>query len=149
MQQQLIKELSLTPEQQTRLSEVFQKIGQQFRALREEESEERRQAMRRDMQAQIRAQIREFLTPEQRQKYEALMKTREEAQTQQRPGRVWVLGANGAPEPRALILGIANDTHTEVVSGDLTAGQQVITGLVASKAPKRTAPPGFGGGPRL
>src|SRR5439155_16230235 len=102
MQQQLIKELSLTPEQQTRLSEVFQKIGQQFRALREEESEERRQAMRRDMQAQIRAQIREFLTPEQRQKYEALMKTREEAQTQQRPGRVWVLGANGAPEPRAL-----------------------------------------------
>src|SRR5438876_608164 len=149
MQQQLIKELSLTPEQQTRLSEVFQKIGQQFRALREEESEERRQAMRRDMQAQIRAQIREFLTPEQRQKYEALMKTREEAQTQQRPGRVWVLGANGAPEPRALILGIANDTHTEVVSGDLTAGQQVITGLVASKAPKRTAPPGFGCGPRL
>ena len=149
MQQQLIKELSLTPEQQTRLSEVFQKIGQQFRALREEESEERRQAMRRDMQAQTRAQIREFLTPEQRQKYEALMKTREEAQTQQRPGRVWVLGANGAPEPRALILGIANDTHTEVVSGDLTAGQQVITGLVASKAPKRTAPPGFGGGPRL
>ena len=149
MQQQLIKELSLTPEQQTRLSEVFQKIGQQFRALREEESEERRQAMRRDMQAQIRAQIREFLTPEQRQKYEALMKTREEAQTQQRPGRVWVLGANGAPEPRALVLGIANDTHTEVVSGDLTAGQQVITGLVASKAPKRTAPPGFGGGPRL
>jgi HlyD family secretion protein len=148
MQQQLTNELSLTPEQQTRLSEVFQKLGQQFRALREEESEERRQAIRRDIQAQTRAQIRELLTPEQRQKYEALMKTREEAQTQQRPGRVWVIGANGTPEPRTLILGIANDTHTEVVSGDLTAGQQVITGLLASKAPKRTAPPGFGG-PRL
>ena len=150
MQERLTKELALTPEQQTRLSEVFQKTAQQFRALREAESEERRQAMRKEMQAQTRAQIREILTPEQRQKYEALMKSREEAQTQQRPGRVWVVDANGAPEPRTLILGIANDTHTEVISGDLSAGQQVITGLLASsKAPKRTAPPGFGGGPRL
>jgi HlyD family secretion protein len=142
--------LSLTPEQQTRLSEVFQKTVQQFRALRGEESEERRQAMRKEMQAQTRAQIRELLTPEQRQHYETLMKAREEAQTQQRPGRVWVVGTNGIPEPRALRIGIANDTQTEVVSGDLTVGQQVITGLVASsKALKRTAPPGFGGGPRL
>jgi len=150
MQQQLTQELALTPEQQTRLSEVFQKTGQQFRALREEESEERRQAMRRDRQTQTRAQIREILTPEQRQKYEALAKAREEAQTQTRPGRVWIVGANGTPEPRPLTIGIANDTHTEVVAGDLTAGQPVITGLLASsKSPKRTGPPGFGAGPRL
>jgi HlyD family secretion protein len=150
MQQQLTKELSLTPEQQTRLSEVFQKTGRQFRAMREEESEERRQAMRREMQVQIRAQIREMLTPEQRQKYEALLRTRDDTQPQTRPGRVWVLGANGTPEPRPLTVGIANDTHTEVVAGDLTAGQQVITGLLASKASKRPAPPpGFGAGPRL
>jgi HlyD family secretion protein len=150
MQQQLTKELSLTPEQQTHLSEVFQKVGRQFRAIREEESEERRQAMRREMQGQIRAQIRELLTPEQRQKYEALLKSRDETQPQTRPGRVWVLGANGTPEPRPLTIGIANDTHTEVVAGDLTAGQQVITGLLASKSSKRPAPPpGFGAGPRL
>src|ERR671922_1136072 len=90
MQQQLTKELSLTPEQQTRLSEVFQKTGRQFRTMREEESEERRQAMRREIQVQIRAQIREMLTPEQRQKYEALLRAREESQPQARPGRVWV-----------------------------------------------------------
>ena len=150
MQQQLTKELSLTPEQQTRLSEVFQKVGRQFRAMREEESEERRQAMRREMQAHIRAQIREMLTPEQRQKYEALLRAREEAQPQARPGRVWVVGANGTPEPHPLTIGIANDTHTEVVAGELTAGQQVITGLLASKSSKRPAPPpGFGAGPRL
>jgi HlyD family secretion protein len=150
MQQQLTKELSLTPEQQTRLSEAFQKAGRQFRAMREEESEERRQAMRREMQAQIRAQIREMLTPEQRQKYEALLRARDDTQPQTRPGRVWVLGANGTPEPRPLTIGIANDTHTEVVAGDLTAGQQIITGLLASKASKRPAPPpGFGAGPRL
>ncbi len=150
IQQQLTKELSLTPEQQTRLSEVFQKTGRQFRAMREEESEERRQAMRREMQVQIRVQIREMLTPEQRQKYEALLRARDDMQPQTRPGRVWVLGANGTPEPHPLTIGIANDTHTEVVAGDLTAGQQVITGLLASKASKRPAPPpGFGAGPRL
>ena len=150
MQQQLIKELSLTPEQQTHLSEIFQKTGRQFRAMREEESEERRQAMRREVQAHIRAQIREMLTPEQRQKYEALLKARDDTQPQTRPGRIWVLGVNGTPEPRPLTIGIANDTHTEVVAGELTAGQQVITGLLASKASKRPAPPpGFGPGPRL
>ena len=150
MQQQLTKELSLTPEQQTRLSEVFQKIGRQSRTMREEESEERRQAMRREMQAQIRAQIREMLTPEQRQKYEALLRARDETQPQTRPGRVWVLGANGTPELRTLTVGIANDTHTEVIAGDLTAGQPVITGSLTSKSSKRPAPPpGFGAGPRL
>jgi len=150
MQQQLTKELSLTPEQQTRLGEVLQKTGQQFRAIREEESEERRQAMRREMQAQIRAQIRELLTPEQRQKYEAWLRARDDTQPQTRPGRVWVLDANGIPEPRPLTIGIANDTHTEIVAGELTAGQQVITGVLASKASKRPAPPpGFGAGRRL
>jgi HlyD family secretion protein len=150
MKQQLTKELSLTPEQQTRLSEAFQKVGRQFRAMREEESEERRQAMRREMQAQIRAQIREMLTPEQRQKYEAWLRARDDTQPQTRPGRVWVLGTNGIAEPRPLTIGIANDTHTEVVAGELTAGQQVITGLLASKSSKRPAPPpGFGTGPRL
>jgi HlyD family secretion protein len=150
MQQQLAKELSLTPEQQTRLSEVFQKIGRQSRAMREEESEERRQAMRREMQTQIRAQIRELLTPEQRQKYEAWLRTREESQPQARPGRVWVMGVNGTPEPHTLTIGIANDTHTEVMTGDLTAGHQVITGSLAAKSSKRPAPPpGFGAGPRL
>src|SRR5712691_11136752 len=150
MQQQLTKELSLTPEQQTRLSEVFQKIGRQSRTMREEESEERRQAMRREMQAQIRAQIREMLTPEQRQKYETLLRARDETQPQTRPGRVWVLGANGTPDLRTLTVGIANDTHTEVIAGDLTAGQPVITGSLTSKSSKRPAPPpGFGAGPRL
>jgi HlyD family secretion protein len=150
MQQQLTKELALTPEQQTHLSEVFQKIGRQFRAMREEESEERRQAIRREVQAHLRTQIREMLTPEQRQKYEALLRARDDTQPQTRPGRVWVLGTNGTPEPRPLTIGIANDTHTEVVTGDLVAGQPIITGLLASKSSKRPAPPpGFGAGPRL
>ena len=150
MQQRLTQELALTADQQTRLAEIFQKSGQRLRALRDEESEERRRTLRRDIQNQSRAQIRDLLTPEQRQKYEELLKARDDAPTQGRPGRVWVMGPNGTPEPRPLTLGIANDTHTELIAGDLTAGQQVLTGmLTASKAPARTTtPPGFGPGPR-
>jgi len=150
MQQRLTQELALTADQQTRLAEIFQKSGQRLRALRGEESEERRRALRRDIQNQSRAQIRDILTPEQRQKYEELLQAREDAQPQGRPGRVWVMDAHGTPQPRTLTVGIANDTHTEVISGDLTAGQQVITGvLTASKSPTRpTTPPGFGPGAR-
>lgn len=147
MQQRLTQALALTAEQQQRLAEIFRKSGESLRALRDEESEERRRALRRDIQNQSRAQIRALLTPEQRQKYEELLKARDE--TQGRPGRVWVIGPHGIPEPRPLTLGIANDTHTEVIAGELSAGQQVITGVVtASKAPARTTPPGFAPGPR-
>jgi HlyD family secretion protein len=150
LQQQLTADLGLTPEQQAQLSDIFQKAGQHMRALRGEESEERRQALRRDMQAHTRAQIRDILTHAQRQKYEELQRARDNTRPQGRPGRVWLLAANGLPEARPLTVGIANDTHTEVVAGELNAGQQVITGLqTASKTQKRSGPPGFSPGPRL
>lgn len=145
MQQRLRQELQLDATQQTRLEDIFRQARPRFLAVREEESAERQRALRREIQAQIRTQVREILTPEQRQKYDTMLQARDEAQAQTRPGRVWVLGAHGMPEPRTLTLGIANDTHTEVVSGDLQAGQEILTGLMTGpKASSRSAPPGFG-----
>lgn len=145
MQQRLTQELALTTEQQAQLADIFQKMGQRFRALREEESEERRRTLRREIQAQSRSQIQAILTPEQQRRYSALLQARDEAQTQSRPGTIWVVGSQGTPASRAVTLGITNDTHTEVLTGDLQAGQQVITGLLAAaKTPPRAAPPGFG-----
>ncbi|MGE3539987.1 MAG: efflux RND transporter periplasmic adaptor subunit [Candidatus Tectimicrobiota bacterium] len=150
MQQRLTQELGLSAEQQARLAEIMQKMGQRARAWREEESEERRQALRRDMQAQSRSQIQAILTPEQQQQYATLLQARDEAQTQARPGKIWLLNSQGTPEPRSLTLGIANDTHTEVLTGDLSVGQQVITGLMtATRTAPRAAPPGFGPPGRL
>ena len=64
--------------------------------------------------------------------------------TQAPPGHVWVVGAKGKPEVRQLTLGLVNDTHTEVIAGDLASGQQVIIGLLApAKSTKRSGPPGF------
>jgi HlyD family secretion protein len=149
MQQRLTQSLALSSEQQARLGDIMAQSRQRFQALREENlSEAERSTRSREIRAQSRAEIRGILSAEQLQKYEEILKAREEAAPPGRPGRVWVLHADGTPEPRALTLGISNDTHTEVLSGDLAVGQQVLTGILATaKAPARPSTPGFGARP--
>jgi len=73
--------------------------------------------------------------------------------TTQRPGLVYVLNAQHNPEPRQVMLGITDGTATEIVSGQLSDGDQVIIGdstKSAGIAPPNGGPafgPG-GGGPR-
>jgi len=45
-----------------------------------------------------------------------------------RPGIVWVLNAQKKPEPKRVMLGITDGVSTELVSGDLKEGDQVIIG---------------------
>ncbi len=54
---------------------------------------------------------------------------------------VWVPGAQGAPVGVPVGLGISDGSFTEVVSGDLAAGQDVITGFaLADRADARKGP---------
>jgi len=71
--------------------------------------------------------------------------------TVQRPGVVYVLNAQHQPEARHVVLGITDGSATEVVSGELKAGEAVIIGDSAKSA--GVAPPNGGpafgpGGPR-
>jgi HlyD family secretion protein len=71
--------------------------------------------------------------------------------------RVWVLGADGKPEPRRIKIGLSDGSSTEVVEGDLHEGDVVITGqnVTASSTSSSRAQngnqtaPGFGGAPRV
>jgi HlyD family secretion protein len=69
--------------------------------------------------------------------------------------RVWVLGADGKPQPRRIKIGLTDGASTEVVEGDLKEGDVVITGQTINAASKsqnsntQSAPPGFGGAPRI
>lgn len=149
LQQRLTQALSLSSEQQERLGAILQNTRQQMLRLREQEpAEEERRGRARDVQAQTRAQIRTLLTDTQRQQYEDLLKNSEprrgDGSVQGRPGRVWLRNADGTPEPVALTVGISDDSSTEVLSGDLREGQEVITGLLTSAKPASAAPPGFG-----
>lgn len=67
--------------------------------------------------------------------------------------RVWVLGADGKPQPRRIRVGLTDGASTEVVEGDLREGEMVITGQNISGTPRAQnssqSAPGFGGAPRV
>lgn len=63
---------------------------------------------------------------------------------------LWKMGPSGLPEPATIVVGISDGNATEVVSGDLAAGDRVIIGLEALPGERRRQPlpPGFGSEPR-
>lgn len=63
------------------------------------------------------------------------------------PGRVWVLGTDGKPQPVALRLGVSDGKATEVLGGALKDGTEVILGYEAGTEPRpkrQTRPFGMG-----
>jgi HlyD family secretion protein len=56
-----------------------------------------------------------------------------------RTAEIWVAGASGAPEPRTVRLGITDGTVTEVLGGELSAGEQVVVGEDAQAAARLAA----------
>jgi len=119
--------LQLDEDQQTQLRAIFAKAREQVAALRRQGStpEEIRAEIERIRQRN-RDIIFQFLTPEQRLKFRQLTEAR--AANPVTRGRVWVLGKDGRPAPVDIMTGISDGSFTEVVQGDLRAGQQVITG---------------------
>jgi HlyD family secretion protein len=65
---------------------------------------------------------------------------------------VWVLGQDGKPQPRRIKVGLSDGASTEVVEGNLTEGEMVITGQTVSgsgsSSTQQNRPPGFGNAPR-
>ncbi|HEX8355256.1 MAG TPA: efflux RND transporter periplasmic adaptor subunit [Pyrinomonadaceae bacterium] len=69
--------------------------------------------------------------------------------------RVWVMGADGKPQPRRIKIGLSDGSATEVVEGELREGDVVVTGQNVTASATRTqnggqsTAPGFGGAPRV
>lgn len=61
---------------------------------------------------------------------------------------VWLMGADGKPQPKRIKIGITDGSNTEIVEGDLKEGDTVIIGqsVTGSSATRQgQTPPGFGG----
>jgi HlyD family secretion protein len=71
--------------------------------------------------------------------------------------RVWVLGADGKPQPRVVTIGLSDGAATEIVGGELREGDVVITGQNVTSQQSNSpqgggqtqSAPGFGGTPRV
>jgi HlyD family secretion protein len=120
--------LELTEEQQAQLRDIFARGREQITSLRaggatSEEIRSEVQRIRQDSRGAIIA----MLTPEQRQKFREMEERR--AKNPVLPGRVWIVDRDGQPVPVDIMTGISDGNFTEVVRGDLKAGQEVIIGI--------------------
>jgi HlyD family secretion protein len=145
LREELVKGLTLTPEQQARLEAILEDSRQQMAALRASPvSAEARQQQLPRIRETTRAKIRELLSPGQQVRYDELTASERRGGT---TGRVFVLGPDGKPAAIPVTLGLSDGSATEILGGDLAEGQEVLVGQTGgNSAPSR---PGGGGGPRL
>ena len=120
--------LNLTPEQQAKVDMIIKASRQEIQEIREKSKPEEARVK---TQSLIRQKIMGILTAEQKQK---LAESTQSSQADQRkPGKVWTLSPEGKPIPVSIVLGITNGTFSEVVSGDLKEGTQVIVEETSKK----------------
>ncbi len=128
LMERLTKGLNLTPDQQTKVEMVLKSSKQEFQEIKQRMKPDE---ARGQIQSLIRQKISGILTDEQKQKLKELP---EASQTEQRkPGTVWVLSLDGKPTPVSIVLGITDGTFSEVMSGDLKEGGEVIVEEVSGK----------------
>jgi len=137
---QLTAALRLTESQQNQVRVILSDAREKLDALRRQAATP--EEIRRETQAQrerTRNVVATLLAPEQREKYVRFAAAQEGVAPLR--GKVYVAAEKDKPQPVDLVLGISDGTFTEVVSGDLSSGQQVIIGvnLTASKTAGRAA----------
>ena len=144
MRERLTKELQLNAEQQTKLEAILNDTRDRIRGLDAEDKGERRKQAER-LRAESRVRIAEILNPEQRKRYEEISAGRAGGGRTVTSGRVWVLDDGGKPRAVDLRVGLTDGSYTEVVSGELKEGAQIIIGTQADAKSKQQQK----GGPRF
>lgn len=125
--QALAEQLDLTQEQQDQLSQALSGNHQRFQEFRAQGLSF--PEIRHRIQALTGEVLRPLLTPEQLEKYDEL--TGGAVGTRRRV-RVWVVGGDGQPEAVPLLVGISDNSHTEVIrvlEGELDEGSELIVGI--------------------
>lgn len=141
--ERLARELDLSADQQAKVEAISSDTRDKIRALGTDDPAERRRQVER-LRSESRARIAELLTPEQRARYEAMGASRRSAGVSS--GRVWVLDAQGKPRAVAVRVGLTDGAYSELVSGEMAEGAQLITGIMeAGKGrAQRAGGPHFG-----
>jgi len=136
-------ELAPTDAQRARLDAIFGTARERFAGLRDAPEGERAKLAER-IRADMRVAIGEVLDETQRRRYAEILVDLS-GRTVAR-GRVFVPGADGAPMPVEIRLGLSDGAFTEVIgtqgAARLAAGDRVYVGLVAASArPSAPTPP--------
>jgi len=123
--------LGLSEDQQNQLRSILAEARREFQALRGTSmSREQRRSRFGALRRKVNQRIRTLLTDKQRAVYAKLRRRRANSGR----GQVWVLGEDGKPKVVNLRVGITDGAATEIVRGDLKAGQSVIVGVFRAQA---------------
>ncbi len=146
LRQRLVDALNLDADQQAKLDPILAELRQKLGAVRELPEAERVKAGER-ARTEMRAKLMEFLKPEQKQKYEEIVaeSAGRAAGGSSGRGRVFVLEANGAPKAVSVRTGLSDGNMTEIISGELKEGDQIIVGAAQAGGTAAARP----SGPRL
>lgn len=123
--EKLKTELNLSPEQQASLSRLFQDVRKEMQMAKKMSPEEG-QAKSRELRGTTRLKIRSLLNEEQKRKYDQMLQKMEETQPPAPIYKVWMPIPQGRPIPVEITSGISDGSFTELLSGDLKEGQEII-----------------------
>jgi len=140
----------MSADQQQKLDALFTEARPKFAAMRDATPEDRPKVRERIM-GDLRAKINDFLTPEQKTKYAAMLA--EIGNRTSLRGRIYLMGEDGKPVAYNVRLGITDGTSTELLLAPnspnaevFKEGATVITGVVGGATPAAGARPS---GPRM
>jgi len=146
VRERLTKELQLDAGQQAKLEAILNETRDRIGAIAAEDKGERRKQSER-LRAESRTRIAEILNPEQRKRYEETTPGRAGGGRVVTSGRIWMLDDSGKPKVVNVRIGLADGTYSELVSGELKEGTQVIVGTQADakgRAQQTKGGPRFG-----
>jgi len=141
--QRLVDELKLDAAQQARVDEILAELRNRMMELRDLSEADRRQRAER-VRADVRQKIAAILDPEQQKKYAEMVAAETGRGSVGGSGRVYVV-RDGRPTEVRVRTGLTDGNATEIASGELAEGTEVIVGTAALAAASRPS----GSGPRL
>jgi HlyD family secretion protein len=139
----LRNELDLSADQRAKLDAILtERRGRAGALLAETDPVKRRELFERSRR-EFAEQVGAILDPAQRDKFREIAQRFAPAEGRQSlTGRVYVLGTDGKPQPVSIRIGATDGGMTEVVSGPLETGREVIIGggPKTPDAPRATFP---------
>jgi HlyD family secretion protein len=156
LRERLAAEVKPAPEQSAAIEKVLAESRASFFNRDPGMSDEERREAIRQARRGLMEKIGAALDPERRAKFQAIASDLRRGGPAQAdagaPGRVYVLGEDGAPKAVSVRLGVTDGSYTEVLSGELREGAAVITGggpRAQAATARETAPGARPRGPRL
>jgi HlyD family secretion protein len=133
--ERLKSELNLTAEQQSKMDMILQSSRAEIQEIRGKAKPEEASIR---IRALIRQKIWGILTEEQKKKLNEMGQTQQKEQG--RPARVWTLSQENKAIPAQIVVGITDGTFSEVMSGDLRDGSEVIVEEILDKKARASTP---------